>query len=187
MQLSTNRWNDRRLTARARVCFRKSVDLLCTRWNWGSCWNARRTPNTNPPLSPTGIHTRVEIRDRIYACLAEGWKLDEKVEPTLCPHQAIFSNPPFFTPWAQGCFFRIKSAGKRTNSAWILRLQILPVWFCHWFYFPLSPVESYTLSFWRKSPNRINFHCIVLMHCQWTLAVYLWQLLICHSFNVVPC
>ena len=44
--------------------------LLWETWKRGSGWNILRTPKTNPLPDPTGIHTRVEIRECIYEHLA---------------------------------------------------------------------------------------------------------------------
>lgn len=58
-------------TSRNTCAFQEvSIALLWETWKLGSGWNILRTPKTNPFPSPTGIHTRAEIRECIYEHLA---------------------------------------------------------------------------------------------------------------------
>lgn len=58
-------------TSRNTYAFQEiSTALLWETWKCGSGWNILRTPKTNPLPGPTGIHTRVEIRECIYEHLA---------------------------------------------------------------------------------------------------------------------
>lgn len=58
-------------TSRYTYAFQEvGTGLLWETWKHGSSWNILRTPKTNPLPGPTGIHTRVEIRDCIYEHVA---------------------------------------------------------------------------------------------------------------------